>query len=220
MAHAHPLGVSRIDRQSLHDRVYHEVREAISSGRIAPSTPITIRGLADALGTSPMPVRDAIRRLAAEGVLESLPNRTVTVPRLTAARFREIRDIRIALEGMATEAAADAISACDLALLEDLHRRMRNLRSHDRTEYLPLNRRFHFTIYQASGMVTVVSIVDPLWLRIGPLLHSVTKHGLNKAQDHHDDALEALRAGDGPAARCAIESDISEAADQVLKTLT
>ena len=166
-----------------------------------------------------MPVRDAIRSLVAEGILESLPNRSVAVPRLTAARFREIRDIRLALEGMATEAAAGRIKAVDLAVLEELHQNMRNLRSSDRAEYLPLNRQFHFTIYNASHMDLVVSIVDPLWLRIGPLLRAVTETGLNKAQDHHEATLKALREQDGVAARHSIEQDINEAATPILATL-
>src|SRR5262249_50641976 len=81
---------ARLERETLHDRAYDEIKKAIMSGSILPGSTITIRSLAGALGTSPMPVRDALSRLVAERALEVLPTRSVTLPFMTAAKFAEI----------------------------------------------------------------------------------------------------------------------------------
>ncbi len=68
------FGLARLERETLHERAYDEVKKAIMGGAIAPGEPMTIRALAKALGTSVMPVREALRRLVAERALELLPN--------------------------------------------------------------------------------------------------------------------------------------------------
>src|SRR3954467_23957 len=91
------FGLARLERETLHERAYDEVKKAIMGGAIAPGAPMTIRALAKALGTSVMPVREALRRLVAERALELLPNRSVTLPVMTAEKFDEIVRIRLAL---------------------------------------------------------------------------------------------------------------------------
>jgi DNA-binding GntR family transcriptional regulator len=88
------LRISKLEREKLHDRAYLEVKKAIISGAIRPGVTITIRAMAAALGTSPMPVRKALRRLVAERALVMLPARSVTVPRMTAEQFDAARIIR------------------------------------------------------------------------------------------------------------------------------
>ena len=78
--------VSKLERETLHDRAYLELKKAIMSGAIRPGATITIRAMATALGTSPMPVREALRRLVAERALEMLPTRSVTLPLMVASR--------------------------------------------------------------------------------------------------------------------------------------
>src|SRR5689334_12044490 len=94
------FGLSKLARETLHDRVYDEVKKAIMGAEIEAGEPMTIRALATELGTSVMPVREALRRLVAERALELLPNRSVMLPVMTPERFEEIARIRIALEGM------------------------------------------------------------------------------------------------------------------------
>jgi DNA-binding GntR family transcriptional regulator len=69
--------VARIERRTLADRVYDDIKSMLIQGTAAPGERLTLRGMAEALGTSPMPVRDAVSRLVAESALEILPNRTV-----------------------------------------------------------------------------------------------------------------------------------------------
>ncbi|OYZ90539.1 MAG: GntR family transcriptional regulator, partial [Xanthobacter sp. 17-67-6] len=106
--------MGRIVRVTLADTVYRDLKELLLAGRAAPGERFTLRGLAGAIGTSAMPVREAVSRLAAENALEVLPNRAVRVPLMSRARFEELRLIRSSLEGLAAETAAVNADAADL----------------------------------------------------------------------------------------------------------
>ena len=173
--------VSKLERETLHDRAYLELKKAIMSGAIRPGATITIRAMATALGTSPMPVREALRRLVAERALEMLPTRSVTLPLMTAERFDEISRLRIALEGLATEAGAQHLSREALRRLQQAHTEMNRMKNVG--EYLAKNQEFHFTLYQAAGMPIAGQMIESplasgwaaaqprhrrIWLRGGP----------------------------------------------------
>src|SRR5688572_3725910 len=85
----------------LRDQVYASIRNSLMMGHYVPGQKLVIRDLAEAYGTSLTPVRECLRRLVAEGVLEGEAKRSVRVPRMTSAKVRELRDIRLAVEGLA-----------------------------------------------------------------------------------------------------------------------
>src|SRR6478752_9373376 len=91
---------------SLRQQVYDSLREALTTGRFAPGQKVTFRYVAGVLGVSLTPVREALRRLVAEGAFEMNPNRSVRVPLMTRDKVLELRDIRMELEGLATGKAA------------------------------------------------------------------------------------------------------------------
>jgi DNA-binding GntR family transcriptional regulator len=203
--------VSKLERETLHDRAYLELKKAIMSGAIRPGATITIRAMATALGTSPMPVREALRRLVAERALEMLPTRSVTLPLMTAERFDEISRLRIALEGLATEAGAQHLSREALRRLQQAHAEMNRMKNVG--EYLAKNQEFHFTLYQAAGMPIALQMIESLWLQAGPLLNlAIGEYGFEGAQDHHRELLEHLTKHNVKGARSAIEADITDAA--------
>lgn len=107
-------------RQTLHAQAYEQIKEALMKGVYRPGQKVTIRALAAAFGTSIMPVREALRRLAAEGALDILPNRTVRVPVLTKERLLEITSIRTRLEGLAAARAAMRMGEGEIQELERL----------------------------------------------------------------------------------------------------
>lgn len=214
------FGLARLERETLHERAYGEVKKAIMGGAIAPGEPMTIRALAKALGTSVMPVREALRRLVAERALELLPNRSVTLPVMTADRFDEIYRIRVALEGLMAETAAKLITPEELRRMARLNDEMIAKLRQGTKRCLALNQEFHFQLYLAARMPQAMSIVETLWLQIGPFLHHVSaSFGSSVFLDHHKSMLKALAKRDGPAARAAIEADIIEAARTILKSL-
>src|SRR3546814_15849232 len=104
-------------RQTLHAHAYEQIKEALIEGVYRAGQKVTNRALAAALGTSVMPVREALRQLAAEGALDILPNRTVQVPVLTRERLLEITSIRTRLEGLAAAKAAMRLEEGDVQSL-------------------------------------------------------------------------------------------------------
>ncbi len=203
--------VSKLERETLHDRAYQELKKAIMSGAIRPGATITIRAMATALGTSPMPVREALRRLVAERALEMLPTRSVTLPMMTAERFDEISRLRIALEGLVTETGARKLSREDLRRLQQGYAEMGRIKSFG--DYLAKNQEFHFTLYQAARMPVALQMIESLWLQVGPLLNlAVAEYGIEGSQDHHRELLDQLGRRSAKGARAAIEADIADAA--------
>ena len=79
--------ISAVGRETLNDRVYRELKKSIMSGAFKPGSELKLRSVAEALGTSLMPVRDAMRRLVAERALEMRPSRIITIPVLSADQF-------------------------------------------------------------------------------------------------------------------------------------
>ncbi len=205
--------VSKLERETLHDRAYLELKKAIMSGAIRPGATITIRAMAAALGTSAMPVREALRRLVAEHALVMLPTRSVTLPLMTAEQFDEICRIRVAVEGMVTEKAASLIAHADLRRMQQVHAEMSRLKPQHTSTYLAKNQELHFTLYQAARMPVALQVIEMLWLQAGPLLNlALSEIGFRTGQDHHRELLEALSKRNVKATRAALEADIIDAA--------
>ncbi len=213
--------MQRLQRATLNDEVYQELRRAIMSGAIEPGSTMTIRGLAAAFGISLMPVRQALNRLVAEHVLVLRPNRSVALPRIDAARFREITQIRLALEGLAAE---EAVARADEVLIARMAAANASAEAGDvASEVLARNREFHFTLYAASAMPTLVAMIETMWLRVGPLLHAPLRRHLEgrrpRCLSAHRRVLEGLRARDAALVRAAIIADLAEAAVDIAATL-
>lgn len=96
----------RVEWASVRNRVYSEIRDKIVSGRLGPGQTMTLPSLAALHGTSTMPVREAVMRLVSEGAIELRANKSFAIVKLTPERFLEIKEIRIELEGWATQIAA------------------------------------------------------------------------------------------------------------------
>ncbi len=211
----------RVVRQTLQTDVYNAIRHALMTGHFRPGEPLTLRDLAKALGTSMMPVRDALLRLVAEGALEMRPNRTAVLPLMTRTRLRQLYRMRVALDGMLVEEAAKHVTPADLKTLESLTERMdAAAASVNVNKYLELNQQFHFILYRASGESVLLRISEMLWLQVGPFIYfSLTELGMVMANKHHRAALAALKRGDAKAACKAIESDVAEAAESIMDAL-
>lgn len=193
-----------------HQRVYEALRNALIGGQFVPGRGVTLRGLAQDLGVSPMPVREAIRRLEAERALEIGGNRRVYVPQMTRAKFDELVLARCLLE---PEAAVRA-----MPLIDEMA--VRNLKTIDETideaiargdadAYVHGNHAFHFTIYRTAESPVLVPLIEGLWLQFGPFMRTVYgRLGTANVVDHHVATLAALRAGDEKALRAAIRDDI------------
>src|ERR1700733_5969306 len=112
------LGLARITRETVQDRVYSVLRERLMRGGFEPGQKLKIAELATALGTSAMPVREALNRLAAERAIESMPNRSVRVPALSRECLQDLMETRFAVEGLAVARAAANMTEETLAQLK------------------------------------------------------------------------------------------------------
>lgn len=216
---AAPPILSGPERDTLQLRVYRALANGLKTGMFKPGEAVTLRSLAMRLGTSAMPVREAVSRLIAERALVLLPNRSVIVPRMSRARFIELSRARTLLEGMAGEAAcAPATPALMRQLSESNDAMKRCIEADDLHGALSHNTAFHFTLYRSTGMQVILPLIEMLWLQAGPFLAlSLLTPGARWSARYHQAALAALRAGNGAAARRAIEDDIEETTEQLLK---
>jgi len=216
--------IAPIDGGSLGLRVYRGLRDFLMAGQLQQGRKLTLRELAAVLGVSPMPVREAVRRLAAEGMLETLPNRRIRVPVMTKSRFRELLRVRLVLEGLAVEEAARHIRMADIDRMEALNRAFAaemGRRQADGIRLFRINKDLHFILYEAAGMPVLLSMIEGLWLQIGPTLHLSLRmrsnsRGANPSSDWHKRMIRGLRRRDAAAARRAMEGDLKSAADQIL----
>ncbi|MCB8879477.1 GntR family transcriptional regulator [Acidisoma cellulosilytica] len=197
--------------ETIHQWVFRGLRRAIMSGAFPPGQAVTIRGLAEAMEVSAMPVREALRRLVAERALTLLDNRRVRVPQMTPERFEELYAARTALE---VEAASRALPLVDAARLEKLRAIDQTINaailSGDSETVVAQNFLFHLTLYSARRDSVLVPLIESVWLQTGPFMRAALEAFPTAADgyDYHLAALDAIAAGDEAALRQAIAHDI------------
>ncbi|MDX8450589.1 GntR family transcriptional regulator [Mesorhizobium captivum] len=192
---------------------YGAMKERLVRGAFEPGRKLTVRAVADALGVSSTPARDALNHLAAEGAIVYSGPKTVIVPYLTMEALQEVTAMRLALEGLAAERGAAKAPAGLADELEGMQAKIN--KALDRRQYaeaLWTNKEFHFAVYRHCGMPYLLSTIETLWLRIGPSFHdlypefAIQKYGVH----NHEVVIESLREGDGEAVRAAFENDIRD----------
>ena len=207
-----------------HEATYRRLRDMVLFGWLEPGQGVTIQGIAQTLGAGMTPVREAIRRLTAEGALVLQDNRRVSVPRLTRDQLEELAFARDVLEPQLARLVAGRGAPGDLDALADRLAAIdaevdRALDDGDVIGYLAGNSCFHFTLYEAAGAPILLSMTRALWLRFGPSLRVVMETGGPQGPDHHQEAQAALRARDPEALATAVREDIQEGMDRVRRSL-
>jgi DNA-binding GntR family transcriptional regulator len=214
MASAPRAPLQRISHNTLQEQVYRNIRQSLIDGQFKPGEILTIRDLARQLGTSVMPVREALHKLTVERVFDVTPTRSVCVPVLSAEKFAEICEARMLLEGNMARLATQRATAEDIARIEAAGREFASARTTgDASQFLRRNREFHFAIYAAGNQATLMSLIEPLWVRCGPCTLALFEEiGLEQirrgATSPHRKALEAIRARRAAEAEEAIVADI------------
>ncbi len=200
-----------------HEVTYARLRDMILFGVLQPGQPVTIQGLINDLGVGMTPVREAIRRLAAEGALLPQGNRRVTVPRLTRGLLDQIAFARMTIEPRLAELACAHVTPEFIARLAEIDRPIYDaIRARDVTAYLSHNHAFHFALYEASQAPVLVDMARSLWLRFGPSLRVVVaREGVLALPDLHVEAMVAMERGDAKGLAGAMERDIGQGIEQV-----
>jgi DNA-binding GntR family transcriptional regulator len=216
------LNVEPILRETVVDRVHARLRDLVIRGELQPGVVYTIRGLAQVLGTSAMPIRGVLQMLVAEGALETLPNRSVRVPLVSAQRYEQLCAIRAVLEGLAASIAADKGSAQLVRELEAINSEYASaIVRGDRQRIFNANRNFHFRLYAHSEAPSLVRLIDTVWLWTGPYVNVTfaNRKASLTAVLNHKRIIRAIARRDAVQCRTAIERDILEAGKFIVREL-
>jgi DNA-binding GntR family transcriptional regulator len=186
------------DDVSLHDEILGQLRNYIVEGNIADGARISERALCDMLKISRTPLREALKVLAAEGLVELLPGRGARVRPLNAHDIRELFDLMGGLEGLAGRLACEHISAEGIEKIEQLHHDMYGFyMRQDMQGYFRLNQLIHRAIVEASGNATLVATYESFAGRIRRVRFSANfarkRERWSEAMREHEAILDALR---------------------------
>ncbi|WP_338824085.1 HTH-type transcriptional regulator McbR [Moorella humiferrea] len=180
------------------EMIYSMLREAIVSGELKPGERIVLRKIAGDLGVSAIPVREAIKQLEAEGLVEVSAHSEVTVSRLSEKDFRELSSIRVVLEAYATRLTAERITPEVLAELEQQLKEMEVcVKENDYHRYGILNRRFHQTIYAHCGNEQLKKLIDDLTVRTdrARALFAYNRSRFKESLKEHQAIVRAMACG-------------------------
>ncbi len=189
-----------IVRRSLHDEITNQLRDMIVEGELTPGEKVPEPELCRRFGVSRTPLREALKVLAAEGVIQLLPNRGAVIAKITREEIEQIFPIMGALEALAGELACERISEEEMENLRRLHKTM--LGHYQRSEWLPyskLNRAIHEAIFAAAGNASLSAIYQQLIVRIHAIrfVAKKTPARWRQAVDEHEQMMAAIERRDG-----------------------
>ena len=221
IAPTNPFTSDDTGKTPVHQHVYERLRAMILFGDLAPGQAVTIQGLTSELAVGMTPVREALRRLIAEGALTHQGNRRVSVPVLTAESVDELGFMRKTLEPELTRRAAVRMTPDQLGHLKSCDMDLNKaIDQGDVGGYLTHNYRFHAFIYDCANAAIMTATVDRLWLQFGPSLRVVCgRFGTSSLPDKHMELLDALAAGDIEGAAQAMAQDVEQGIRQVRAAL-
>lgn len=208
--------------QPLREAVCETLRDAIRKGVLEPGERLMEVQLADELGISRTPVREAIRKLEQEGYVIMMPRRGTYVSDVSVSDIKEIFEIRSALESLATGLAARRIETNELETLQKLLTEIEGyIEKNDIEKIVETDVRFHEVLYQVSRNERLVGIIHNLkeqLARFRTLSMSYPGRLLETLEEHRD-MVEAIAEGDASAARDAAEHHMDRAEETLLKAL-
>lgn len=185
--------------ESLSNKARRKTEELILKGSLAAGAKITERDLAERLGMSRAPVREAIRELVTVGLLEQISARQIVVRQLELSEVREIFEIRGMLESRAASLASERITTEQYKSLEALHLEMKTTATRGEfSDYFDLNIAFHKLIHEIAAAPRLATLIDQV-MRESLLFRSrglVDEANIRSSIEEHEQLLKALRVGD------------------------
>lgn len=185
------------------DHAYQSILQSILDGEYDPGDRLVIERLARELGVSVVPVREAIRRLEADGYVTFTRNVGATVASIDLDRYPETIEAVAAIEGIAMGLAVPHLTATDLRRAREVNDRLRNtLPKFDPTQFTRLNRRFHEILYNACPNRHILAILEREWALLETTRSSafsyIPERAARSVQEHDEllDMIEASRSGE------------------------
>jgi DNA-binding GntR family transcriptional regulator len=217
-----PRGEGGLSRAHLHERVAEALRDRIITGALAPGERLAVTALAEEIGVSLTPMREALKLLATEGLVDLTPNRGAAASRVTVDQTRALFEVIAGIEALAAELACKRMTAEELAELHDLHANMQHLAGcEDRTRYFDVNRRIHDRIVDFARN----PILSDQRSRLAQQAERVRFIALgrdarrNAAMQEHLDLMAAFDARDADRARRIWRGHLLASGDQTIDFL-
>lgn len=192
--------VDGIHRRYLHDEVAERIRDLIRAGELEPNSRVNELELAERFGISRTPLREAIKILATEGLLELLPNRGARVPAVNEAEIDEMLEVIAGLEANAARLLAKRITDSEIADIAELHETMlETFERRDEARYFTLNRQIHEAMMRAAKNATLAQLYAGLSSRIQRFRYAAhkTPEQWQRAIDEHEEMLRLMIERDG-----------------------
>ncbi len=207
---------------SLHEAIFQKLRSLLVEGAIAPGSKLNERELAERLHVSRTPIREAIRRLAADGLVELIANRGAIAIQLSLADVIHTFDVIAQLEGYSGELAAKNISNATLSELEALqYEMMASYARRDLSSYYKLNLGIHHLINQAANNPVLSQLFTQVNARIEALRFRSNQNGVKweKAVEEHQEMIDALKSRDSERMRKVMIQHVMNKRDVVIELL-
>jgi len=210
----------RAKYRSKQELAYQAIREAIVTGELKPNERLIISNIADELGISDIPVREALKRLQTEGYVTNSSNGMV-VSSVSPEEFVDLLEIRVELEGLAIRRAASNIDEKGLRKLKEIFDEMEKAAElHDMSKFSSLDKEFHNTIYSYCGVDLLIKTISDAWTHSerGRAIFHIEPKRTAFSMKEHKEIIEALERRDAKTAeellkkhkKCAFELFISK----------
>ncbi len=208
-----PFGPSH---RTLAEKAFDSLHQAIITGRLRPGTRLPIEELAEVLQMSPMPIREAVRRLDAAGLVENIPHRGARVTQLSVTDLAEVYEARLALEVLAIRRAAERFTATEAATaaarLADLHAMSDDTSAATSAAHMA----FHFALYAAADSAWLLRLVRPVWETAERYCLEVPEcRQLAARESEHQAILAACVTHDPDAAAVALRDHLARTANNI-----
>lgn len=206
------------DQQTVADKVAADLHGAILRGEFPGGSQLKVQDLADRYGASAMPIREALRRLTALGLVQILPHRGARVLELSLEDMRDTMSVRLALEPLAAELAAAKLTSEDVATAATALARLEaDIAAKDRASARRHHRTFHMTLYQAAGSAWLLRLIEPLWQNADRYRFAYPLSDADQIDSNHEHRLilGACIAGDVAGARLTMREHLELSAARV-----
>jgi DNA-binding GntR family transcriptional regulator len=213
-------GLSTRSHHTLAEKAFDTLHTAIIAGRLRPGARLPIEELAERLQMSPMPIREAVRRLHASGLVENIPHRGARVTELSITDMTEVHEARLALELLAIRRAAERFSRADEARARTSLTLLVKRTAENSDATTDAHAAFHFSLYDVAGSAWLRRLIRPAW-------ETSERYSLEFPQcypfveriDEHQELLDACAARDPDRATIALHDHLARTANKLSQAM-
>jgi DNA-binding GntR family transcriptional regulator len=211
----------KVQNRSVQEIVYKELEKAILSGKIPPGQKIVTEEVSRMMDVSRIPVREAMGRLAARGLISTRPKWGSVVNELSRENLKEASEIRILLEPQAAAKAALRVNEEFLFRLAKAQADFAKARKGAQTNHLlETNRNFHFLIYEQANSPMLLDIINQIWDRVSPYYHIMFRQSLDRSPtvgvSYHEHIFDSLKKQDEIAVQRWLRADLIDSTKYIL----